>query len=145
MRPPRGRSTPARLARSRAQACPPSTAPSRAPAPTARGAARGRGDRSRSRRTPTLARPPSTVTHYSRHVVRVRFAPSPTGSLHLGNALSAVANRRFADEHGGTFLLRIDDTDVARNVDGGAREIAEDLEWLGVRWDEGPVHQSARF
>ena len=78
-------------------------------------------------------------------MVRVRFAPSPTGSLHLGNALSAVANRHFADEHGGTLLLRIDDTDQARNVDGGAREIAADLEWLGVRWDEGPVHQSSRF
>ncbi|HUZ99064.1 MAG TPA: glutamate--tRNA ligase family protein [Gaiellaceae bacterium] len=78
-------------------------------------------------------------------MVRVRFAPSPTGSLHLGNALSAVANRRFADEHGGTLLLRIDDTDQARNVEGGAPEIAADLEWLGVRWDEGPVHQSSRF
>ena len=78
-------------------------------------------------------------------MVRVRFAPSPTGSLHLGNALSAVANRHFADEHGGTLLLRIDDTDQARNDEGGAREIAADLEWLGVRWDEGPVHQSSRF
>src|SRR5579859_7168613 len=78
-------------------------------------------------------------------MVRVRFAPSPTGSLHLGNALSAVANRRFADEHGGTLLLRIDDTDATRNVDDGAATIAADLEWLGVRWDEGPVHQSSRF
>jgi glutamyl/glutaminyl-tRNA synthetase len=78
-------------------------------------------------------------------MVRLRFAPSPTGSLHLGNALSAVANRHFADEHGGTLLLRIDDTDQARNLDGGAHEIAADLEWLGVRWDEGPVHQSSRF
>jgi len=78
-------------------------------------------------------------------MVKVRFAPSPTGSLHLGNALSAVANRRFADEHDGTMLLRIDDTDLARNVEGGAGAIAADLEWLGVRWDEGPVHQSARF
>jgi hypothetical protein len=78
-------------------------------------------------------------------MVRVRFAPSPTGSLHLGNALSAVANRRFADEHGGTMLLRIDDTDQARNVEGGAGEIASDLEWLGVGWNEGPVHQSSRF
>jgi glutamyl-tRNA synthetase len=78
-------------------------------------------------------------------MVRLRFAPSPTGSLHLGNALSAVANRRFADEHGGTLLLRIDDTDQARNLEGGAHEIAADLEWLGVRWDEGPVHQSSRF
>ena len=78
-------------------------------------------------------------------MVRVRFAPSPTGSLHLGNALSAVANRRFADEHGGTMLLRIDDTDQARNVDDGAHTIAADLAWLGVGWDEGPVHQSSRF
>lgn len=78
-------------------------------------------------------------------MVRVRFAPSPTGSLHLGNALSAVANRHFADEQGGTLLLRIDDTDRERNVDDGARTIAADLEWLGVRWDEGPVHQSSRF
>jgi len=78
-------------------------------------------------------------------MVRLRFAPSPTGSLHLGNALSAVANRHFADEHAGTLLLRIDDTDQARNLEGGAHEIAVDLEWLGVRWDEGPVHQSSRF
>src|SRR5581483_3856486 len=82
---------------------------------------------------------------YTRAMVRVRFAPSPTGSLHLGNALSAVANRRFADERGGTMLLRIDDTDRARNVEEGAHAIASDLEWLGVRWDEGPVHQSSRF
>jgi glutamyl/glutaminyl-tRNA synthetase len=78
-------------------------------------------------------------------VVRVRFAPSPTGSLHLGNALSAVANRTFADEHGGSLLLRIDDTDPERNLADGAHAIAADLEWLGIRWDEGPVHQSARF
>lgn len=78
-------------------------------------------------------------------MVRVRFAPSPTGSLHLGNALSAIANRRFADERGGTMLLRIDDTDAARNVDNGAGAIAADLEWIGVRWDEGPVHQTSRF
>jgi hypothetical protein len=77
-------------------------------------------------------------------VARLRFAPSPTGSLHLGGALSAVANRAFADEHGGSLLLRIDDTDPARNVPGGAEAIAADLEWLGIRWDEGPVLQSSR-
>src|SRR5215218_9468785 len=77
-------------------------------------------------------------------MVRVRFAPSPTGSLHVGGALVAVANRRFADEHGGTLLLRIDDTDAARNVTGGEEAILADLEWLGVRWDEGPVRQSER-
>jgi hypothetical protein len=78
-------------------------------------------------------------------MVRVRFAPSPTGSLHLGGALSAVANRRFADERDGAFLLRIDDTDAARNVEGGAEAIAADLEWLGIAWDEGPLLQSERF
>jgi glutamyl-tRNA synthetase len=71
---------------------------------------------------------------------RVRFAPSPTGSLHVGNALSAVANRAFGD----WMLLRIDDTDSQRNVPGGEEAILADLEWLGVDWDEGPVHQSER-
>ena len=77
-------------------------------------------------------------------MVRVRFAPSPTGSLHLGGALTAVANRRFADERGGTFVLRIDDTDVARAVAGSEEEILRELEWLGIAWDEGPVRQSER-
>ena len=71
---------------------------------------------------------------------RVRFAPSPTGSLHVGNALSAVANRRVGD----WMLLRIDDTDPARNLPGGEEEIVRDLTWLGVEWNEGPIRQSAR-
>ncbi len=71
---------------------------------------------------------------------RVRFAPSPTGTLHVGNALTAVANRRFGDR----MLLRIDDTDPARNVPGGEEAILRDLEWLGIVWDEGPVRQSER-
>ena len=66
---------------------------------------------------------------------RVRFAPSPTGSLHVGNALSAVANRDFGD----WLLLRIDDTDPERNVPGGEDGVLEDLRWLGVGWEEGPV------
>ena len=73
-------------------------------------------------------------------MARVRFAPSPTGSLHLGNALSAVANRRLGE----WMLLRIDDTDPARNVEGGEEAILQDLEWLGIAWDEGPVRQSER-
>ena len=76
--------------------------------------------------------------------VRVRFAPSPTGSLHVGNALTAAANRRFADEHGGVLVLRIDDTDPARTVPGGEAAIVDDLGWLGIAWDEGPVRQSER-
>ncbi len=71
---------------------------------------------------------------------RVRFAPSPTGSLHVGNALSAVANRAFGDH----LLLRIDDTDPTRNIPGGEEELLRDLEWLGIGWDEGPVRQSER-
>jgi glutamyl-tRNA synthetase len=71
---------------------------------------------------------------------RVRFAPSPTDSLHVGNALSAVINRREGD----WMLLRIDDTDPARNVAGGEEAILGDLEWLGISWDEGPVRQSDR-
>src|SRR5215213_11048101 len=71
---------------------------------------------------------------------RTRFAPSPTGSLHVGNALSAVASRSL-----GTWsLLRIDDTDAARNVAGGEAALLRDLEWLGLVWHEGPVRQSER-
>ena len=77
-------------------------------------------------------------------MVRVRFAPSPTGSLHLGNALSAVANRRFADERGGMLLLRIDDTDAARTAAEGEAGMFRDLEWLELRYDEGPFRQSER-
>jgi glutamyl-tRNA synthetase len=73
-------------------------------------------------------------------MTRVRFAPSPTGTLHVGNALSAVANRDFGD----WMLLRIDDTDPSRNVAAGEEAILEDLAWLGIEWDEGPVRQSDR-
>jgi glutamyl-tRNA synthetase len=73
-------------------------------------------------------------------MTRVRFAPSPTGTLHVGNALSAIANRRLGD----FMLLRIDDTDSARNVEGGEQGIFDDLRWLGIEWDEGPVRQSER-
>jgi hypothetical protein len=76
--------------------------------------------------------------------VRVRFAPSPTGSLHVGNALTAVANRHFADERGGKLLLRIDDTDPSRTAEGGERAILDDLAWLGLGFDDGPVRQSQR-
>jgi glutamyl-tRNA synthetase len=72
---------------------------------------------------------------------RVRFAPSPTGSLHLGSALSAVVNRR----RGEWLLLRLDDTDRSREVPGAVEAILEDLEWLGLPWNEGPVRQSSRL
>ncbi len=77
--------------------------------------------------------------------IRVRFAPSPTGYLHVGGARTALFNWLFARNQGGTFVLRIEDTDVDRNrpelVDG----ILHSLRWLGLDWDEGPFHQSQRL
>jgi glutamyl-tRNA synthetase len=70
--------------------------------------------------------------------MRTRFAPSPTGSLHVGNARIAVLNWLFTRQQEGRFLLRIEDTDVERNVPGSEDEIFRDLRWLGLDWDEGP-------
>ena len=69
--------------------------------------------------------------------VRTRFAPSPTGYLHVGTARTALYSYLYARRHSGTFVLRIEDTDVVRNVEGGADEIADTLDWLGIHWDEG--------
>ncbi len=69
---------------------------------------------------------------------RVRFAPSPTGSLHIGNARTALFNWLFARKHGGRFILRIEDTDRERSRPEWERAILEDLGWLGLHWDEGP-------
>jgi glutamyl-tRNA synthetase len=76
--------------------------------------------------------------------VKVRFAPSPTGSLHLGGALTALTNLLFARAGGGSLLLRIDDTDAARARPELEAGILDDLRWLGIEWDEGPVRQSER-
>ncbi|HZD71320.1 MAG TPA: glutamate--tRNA ligase [Actinomycetes bacterium] len=73
----------------------------------------------------------------NRPTVRTRFAPSPTGYLHVGTARTALYNYLFARRQQGAFVLRVEDTDVARNVQGGADEIAETLHWLGLEWDEG--------
>ena len=75
---------------------------------------------------------------------RVRFAPSPTGSLHVGGARTALYNWLFARRHGGTFILRIEDTDVDRNRPELVDQILEAMTWLGMTWDEGPYHQSER-
>ncbi|OGP56876.1 MAG: glutamate--tRNA ligase [Deltaproteobacteria bacterium RBG_13_52_11b] len=69
---------------------------------------------------------------------RVRFAPSPTGLLHIGNARTALFNYLFAKHHQGTFILRIEDTDLERSTDESIQHILKDLEWLGIQWDEGP-------
>ena len=71
-------------------------------------------------------------------VVRTRFAPSPTGYLHIGGVRTALFNWLFARRHGGQFILRIDDTDVQRNVDDALQPILDDFRWLGIDWDEGP-------
>lgn len=71
--------------------------------------------------------------------VRVRFAPSPTGFMHLGNVRAAVINYLFAKQNNGSFILRIEDTDAERNVDPQGRQILADLAWLGLQCDEGPV------
>lgn len=76
---------------------------------------------------------------------RVRFAPSPTGYLHVGGARTALFNWLFARREGGTFLLRVEDTDVERNRPELVEGILEGLRWLGVQWDEGPYFQSQRL
>src|SRR3989442_1308592 len=70
--------------------------------------------------------------------MRVRFAPSPTGQLHVGNARTALFNWLLARGRGGTFILRIEDTDVERSTRESEAAILEDLRWLGLDWDEGP-------
>jgi nondiscriminating glutamyl-tRNA synthetase len=85
--------------------------------------------------------------------VRVRYAPSPTGHLHIGNARTAIFNYLFARHHGGDFIIRIEDTDVKRNVAGGETNQLTYLKWLGVDWDEsvdiggkyGPYRQTERL
>ncbi len=69
---------------------------------------------------------------------RVRFAPSPTGHLHIGNVRTAILNWLFAKHTGGKFILRIEDTDLERSADKYTQQICEDLRWLGLHWDEGP-------
>ena len=78
-------------------------------------------------------------------MVRVRFAPSPTGFLHLGSARTALFNWLYARHTGGKFLLRIEDTDKVRSSKKFLDEILEDLRWMGIDWDEEPLHQSQRF
>ncbi|PYK38473.1 MAG: glutamate--tRNA ligase [Verrucomicrobia bacterium] len=76
--------------------------------------------------------------------IRARFAPSPTGYLHIGGARTALFNWLFARHHGGTFVLRIEDTDLKRNTEEAAAAIYEGLRWLELNWDEGP-HVGGKF
>jgi len=77
--------------------------------------------------------------------VRVRFAPSPTGWLHIGGARTALYNWLFARHHGGAFVLRIEDTDQARSTEEAVRQILDSMRWLGLDWDEEPTYQSRRL
>src|SRR5262245_55650618 len=86
-------------------------------------------------------------------VPRTRFAPSPTGYLHIGGARTALFNYLLARKLGGRFVLRIEDTDQSRNIEAADAKLMEDLRWLGLQWDEGPqvggvtehYHQSKRL
>ena len=77
--------------------------------------------------------------------LRVRFAPSPTGYLHIGGARTALFNYLLARKEQGTFVLRIEDTDLARSTDESVQAILDAMEWLGLRCDEGPYYQTERF
>lgn len=76
---------------------------------------------------------------------RVRFAPSPTGSLHIGGARTALFNWLFARHHRGTFILRIEDTDLERSTNEFEQSILDGIKWLGMDWDEGPYYQTQRM
>ena len=77
--------------------------------------------------------------------VRVRFAPSPTGALHIGGVRTALFNWLFARHHKGAFILRIEDTDQTRSTDESIKIIVDGMKWLGLDWDEGPFRQTARM
>ena len=94
-----------------------------------------RGHRGRVRFNPLLSRAMS---------VRTRFAPSPTGFLHVGSARTALFNWAFARRHGGAMVLRIEDTDRERSTRESEQGIVDGLRWLGIDWDEGPLRQSER-
>ena len=101
---------------------------------------RPREDR-RERRPRALPAPRNgdSQRHYNSRMVRVRFAPSPTGYLHVGGARTALFNWLFARRHGGTFVLRIEDTDAERSSSDMVDGILDGLRWLGLDWDEGPA------
>ncbi|OGQ82909.1 MAG: glutamate--tRNA ligase [Deltaproteobacteria bacterium RIFCSPLOWO2_12_FULL_60_19] len=77
--------------------------------------------------------------------IRTRFAPSPTGYLHIGGARTALFNYLFARHHGGKFILRIEDTDRERSTPEAIAAIVDSLKWLGLEWDEGPFYQTERY
>src|ERR1700742_3009729 len=100
-------------------------------------------------RSMALSRPPAGDTCAPISMVdpmsmRVRFAPSPTGALHIGGARTALYNWLLARGQGGTLVLRIEDTDRERSTEENVEQILDALGWLGLDWDEGPIFQTAR-
>jgi glutamyl-tRNA synthetase len=79
------------------------------------------------------------------HTIRTRFAPSPTGFLHIGGARTALFSWAYARRHGGKFILRIEDTDLERSTEASVAAILESMKWLGLDWDEGPFFQMKRL
>ncbi|MFM2186099.1 MAG: glutamate--tRNA ligase GltX, partial [Pseudomonadota bacterium] len=77
--------------------------------------------------------------------IRTRIAPSPTGFLHLGTARTALYSWAYARHHGGQFILRIEDTDVARSTQESVDQILHSMKWLGLEYDEGPIYQMQRL
>ena len=77
--------------------------------------------------------------------IRTRIAPSPTGFLHLGTARTAVYSWAYARHYGGEFVLRIEDTDVARSTQDSVEQILASMQWLGLDYDEGPIYQMQRL
>jgi glutamyl-tRNA synthetase len=78
-------------------------------------------------------------------MIRTRFAPSPTGYLHIGGARTALFCWAYVRRHGGTFVLRIEDTDLERSTEASRQAILESMQWLGIQWDEGPYYQMQRL
>ena len=78
-------------------------------------------------------------------MIKTRFAPSPTGNLHIGGARTALFNYLYAKHTGGVFVLRIEDTDIERSKEEYTKDILEGLKWLGMYWDEGPHFQKERM
>src|SRR5690349_5339835 len=101
---------------------------------------KGKDERRRGRRRSrrSRCRPRCRASSSCLSAMRVRFAPSPTGKLHVGNARTALFNWLLARGQGGTFVLRIEDTDVERSTPESEAAIISDIRWLGLDWDEGP-------
>ncbi len=102
-------------------------------------------DKSEMSKKPTVSQTPSESRLAGAGGVRTRFAPSPTGYMHVGGVRTALFAWLLARQNGGQFILRIEDTDQAREVEGSIQHIIESLDWLGLNYDEGPFKQSNRL